>query len=135
MNEKIEKILFFGITILCIIIFLYMENRYISSVKSKLIPLEITYEDSLYLEISSIRYDDHIKIRIVNGSLLWCGDYNSFPSNASIEDRFIENYLNFKIISKKANNDTLLTIDRNRQVRYYNIRSGPCFDALKDVNK
>lgn len=135
MNEKTEKIIFFGIIIIFNIVFIYMENRYTDGVKSKLIPLEITYKDSLYLEISSIRNDNVGKVRIVNNSLKWCGSYNSFPENASIEDRFIGNYLNFKIISKKANNDTLVTIDRNRHVKYYNIRSGPCYDAIKDVNE
>lgn len=134
MNEKTEKIVFFGITFLSIIIFIYFENRYINNVKSKLKPLEVTYKDSLYLEISSIRYDGHVKVTIINGTLFWCGDYESFPYSTSLDEHFGNNYKNFKILSKKANNDTLLTIDRNRKVRYYNIRSGPCYDSIRDTN-
>ncbi|MBK7634304.1 MAG: hypothetical protein IPJ13_08405 [Saprospiraceae bacterium] len=67
----------------------------------------------------------------MNGNLKWCGDYDNFPVNAPGEDIFGENYLYFKVLSKKANNDTLMTIDRNRKVRYYNIRSGPCYDAIR----
>ena len=130
-----EKFVFFGITILSILIFIYLENRYTEGVKGKLIPLEISYKDSLYLEISSIRYDHVVKVRIVNDSLRWCGSYSSIPDNASNAENFIDNYLNFKIISKKAHNDTLVTLDHNGQVRYYNIRSWPCYDAVNDKNQ
>ena len=135
MTEKMEKYLAFGITILSIIVFLIVHSWYIDKEMSKLTPLRISYKDSFYLEINSIRYDaNFLKVDIVNGNLKWCGDYDNFPVNAPGEDIFGENYLYFKVLSKKANNDTLMTIDRNRKVRYYNIRSGPCYDAIKDEN-
>ena len=135
MTEKMEKILFFGITFLGMVVFLIVRSWYIDREMSKLTPLRISYKDSFYLEINSIRYDaNFLKVDIVNGNLKWCGDYDNFPVNAPGEDIFGKNYLYFKILSKKANNDTLMTIDRNRKVRYYNIRSGPCYDAIKDEN-
>lgn len=135
MAEKTEKMIFFGITVLAFLLFIYFNNRYVEGVLSKLKPIKITFEDSLYLEISSIRYNDIVKVRIVNDSLKWCGSYNSIPENAAKEDHFTDVYLNFKLIYKKANNDTLITLDRNRNMRYYNIRSGPCYDVVKDVNE
>ena len=136
MTEKMEKYLAFGITILSIIVFLIVHSWYIDKEMSKLTPLRISYKDSFYLEINSIRYDaNFLKVDIVNGNLFWCGYYDNFPGKDSVKYNFSSHYLNFKILSKKANNDTLMIIDQNRQIRYYNIRSGPCYDAIKDENR
>ncbi|MFZ1581321.1 MAG: hypothetical protein WAT26_09285, partial [Saprospiraceae bacterium] len=78
MTEKMEKFLAFGITILSIIVFLIVHSWYIDKEMSKLTPLRISYKDSFYLEINSIRYDaNFLKVDIVNGNLFWCGYYDN----------------------------------------------------------
>lgn len=129
MSERFEKILFFGITFFGVLIFLFCLNRHNKSVLSKLRDVSVTYEDSLYLEISSIVYDQHVKVSIINDSLRLCSEYDIIPTKVSTAESFDNNYFNFRILSKKANCDTLITIDRNGQLRLYNVRSGPCYDA------
>ena len=89
--------------------------------------IDINVKDSLYLEIKSIYWNTEVRDIIVNDSLRLC-QYQSFTDSVSEDESFTYCFQNFKLLTKKTNNDTLITIDKYGQVRYYNVRSGPCYD-------
>jgi hypothetical protein len=124
--NKGDKLVLIPIIILNIIWFgaIIISDIYDYS-KYKLI--NINFKDSLYLEINSIYFDGEVKGIIVNDSLTLCAGYDSF-NKKNPDDPITFVYDNFKLLIKKPNNDTLITIDKNGQMRYYNVRSGPCYD-------
>jgi hypothetical protein len=127
MTENKENKTIFIFTIICMILFLLVNillNKYQLS-KYKII--DINVKDSLYLEINSIYWNLEVKDIIVNDSLRLCF-YESFSDSVSKDEIFTYCYQNFRLLTKKSNNDTLITIDKKGQMRYYNVRSCPWHD-------
>ncbi|MCB9310528.1 MAG: hypothetical protein H6567_10765 [Lewinellaceae bacterium] len=130
MSDKRITIIIITISIFLGIFFSYLDTKNAIRIHKKLKSLDVRFEDSLYFEINYIKWDGYLKCYVSNDSMSWCGRYDSYD-NESDNNRFDRNVDNFKILSKKANCDTLITIDRYRQLRYYNIRSGPCYEGEK----
>ncbi len=88
--------------------------------------IDINVKDSLYLEIKSIYGTPDMGYIIYY--FFFFLSLSLFSKSFSKNDFFMYCYKNFRLLTKKSHNDTLITIDKNGQVRYYNVRSGPCYD-------
>lgn len=128
MSDKKIIISIILVSILTGIIFIYIDTDNANRRYEKLQPLDVRFEDSLYFEINYIIWDGYLKCYVSNDSMSWCGRYDSYIDESD-DSRFDKNVYDFKILSKRANSDTLITIDRNKKVKYYNIRSGPCYEG------
>jgi hypothetical protein len=127
MTENKENKTIFIFTIISMILFLLASIMLQKYQLSKYKIIDINVKDSLYLEIKSIYWNTEVRDIIVNDSLSLCS-YQLFSESGSKDELFMYCYQNFRLLTKKSNNDTLITIEKNGQMRYYNVRSGPCYD-------
>ncbi|MBK8079409.1 MAG: hypothetical protein IPK25_03410 [Saprospiraceae bacterium] len=127
MTENKDNKTIFIFTIISMILFLLASIMLQKYQLSKYKIIDINVKDSMYLEIKSIYWNTEVRDIIVNDSFSLC-PYQLFSESVSKDELFMYCYKNFRLLTKKSHNDTLITIDKNGQVRYYNVRSGPCYD-------